>query len=91
MRSLYLNSDIIILPSWREGLSKTLIEAASMERPIIATNVPGCKDVVEHGVNGLLVPKKNIEANVRPPFLWIYVEETCGHQRHFFCGQLVFY
>ena len=56
MRSLYAQSDIVVLPSWREGLSRTLIEAASMERPIITTDVPGCRDVVEHGVTGLLVP-----------------------------------
>lgn len=62
MHKIYLNSDIVILPSWREGLSKTLIEASSMEKPIITTNVPGCRDIIENGVNGLLVPKNNIEA-----------------------------
>ena len=62
MHKLYSNADIVILPSWREGLSKTLIEASAMERPIITTNVPGCRDIVENGENGLLVPKKNIEA-----------------------------
>ena len=46
--------DVMILPSYREGLSKSLIEAASMNLPIITTNVPGCKDVVEDGFNGLL-------------------------------------
>ena len=46
--------DVMILPSYREGLSKSLIEAASMKLPIITTNVPGCKDVVEDGFNGLL-------------------------------------
>ena len=46
--------DVMILPSYREGLSKSLIEAASMKLPIITTNVPGCRDVVEDGFNGLL-------------------------------------
>ena len=46
--------DVMILPSYREGLSKSLIEAASMKLPIITTNVPGCRDVVEGGFNGLL-------------------------------------
>lgn len=64
MYELYLNVDIVILPSWREGLSKTLIEASSMEKPIITSNVPGCRDVVENNVNGLLVPKKNFESIV---------------------------
>ena len=64
MYELYLNIDIVILPSWREGLSKTLIEASSMEKPIITSNVPGCRDVVENNINGLLVPKKNFESIV---------------------------
>lgn len=56
MRSLYASSDVVVLPSWREGLSRALIEAAAMERPIITTDVPGCRDVVDHGRTGLLVP-----------------------------------
>ena len=56
MRALYAASDIVLLPSWREGLSRALIEAASMQRPIITTDVPGCRDVVDHGETGLLVP-----------------------------------
>lgn len=56
MRALYAASDLVVLPSWREGLSRSLIEAAAMERPIITTDVPGCRDVVDHGINGLLVP-----------------------------------
>jgi glycosyltransferase involved in cell wall biosynthesis len=56
MRDLYAKSDLVVLPSWREGLSRSLIEAAAMERPIITTNVPGCRDVVDHGRSGLLVP-----------------------------------
>lgn len=62
MRALYANIDIVVLPSWREGLSRALIEAAAMERPIITTDVPGCRDVVIHGVCGLLVPLRNPEA-----------------------------
>ena len=62
MRVVYEESDIVVLPSWREGLSKSLIEAASMECPIITTNVPGCKDVVDHGINGIIVPVRNIYA-----------------------------
>lgn len=59
MPSLYESADIVILPSWREGLSRALIEAASMERPIITTDVPGCLDVVDHGETGLLVPQND--------------------------------
>ena len=54
--------DVMVLPSYREGLSKALLEAASMQLPIITTNVPGCKDVVEDNVNGLLCEPKSIES-----------------------------
>ena len=59
MREIYLDSDIVVLPSWREGISMSLLEAGSMECPIITTNVPGCRDIIEHGINGLLVPPKD--------------------------------
>ena len=48
------NADCIVLPSYREGLSKVLIEASSMGLPIITTNVPGCKDVVIDEETGFL-------------------------------------
>jgi len=51
--------DCVVLPSYREGLSRVLLEASSMAKPIITTNVPGCRDVVENGVNGYLVEVKN--------------------------------
>lgn len=44
----------LVLPSYREGVSRVLMEAASMERPIIATNVPGCREIVIDGHNGFL-------------------------------------
>jgi glycosyltransferase involved in cell wall biosynthesis len=47
-------ADCIVLPSYREGLPRTLLEGAAMAKPLIATDVPGCRAVVEHGVNGLL-------------------------------------
>ncbi|MCX5943946.1 MAG: glycosyltransferase family 4 protein [Cyanobacteria bacterium] len=56
MRAVYASVDLVVLPSYREGLSRALIEAAAMELPIITTDVPGCRDVVDHGISGLLVP-----------------------------------
>jgi glycosyltransferase involved in cell wall biosynthesis len=53
------SSDCIVLPSYREGTPRTLLEAAAMGKPIITTNVVGCKEVVEHGVNGFLCKVKN--------------------------------
>ncbi len=61
MVEIYKKMDIVILPSWREGLSKSLLESASMSLPIITTNVPGCKDIISNEYSGLLVPVKNKE------------------------------
>jgi glycosyltransferase involved in cell wall biosynthesis len=55
------NADICVLPSYREGIPFALIEAASMRRPLIATDVPGCRDVVIPGKTGYIVPVKSPE------------------------------
>jgi glycosyltransferase involved in cell wall biosynthesis len=54
------NVDIMCLPSYREGLPKSLIEAAACAVPIVTTNTPGCREVVRHGDNGFLVPVQNV-------------------------------
>lgn len=48
-----------VLPSYREGLPRTLLEAAAMARPLIATDVPGCRELVDEGVNGYLCAERN--------------------------------
>ena len=58
-------SNCIVLPSYREGTSRVLLEAASMGKPIITTNVPGCRNVVENGENGLLCEVANTAALVQ--------------------------
>ena len=50
---------IVVLPSFREGLPKVLLEAAASGRPMIATDVPGCREVVDPGVTGVLVPPRD--------------------------------
>ncbi len=55
MPALYRSVDIMVLPSYREGLPKGLIEAAACALPIITTDVPGCREVVDHELTGLLV------------------------------------
>lgn len=59
--SILAASCVVVLPSYREGLSRVLVEAAAAGRPIVATDVPGCREIVQHGVNGFLVPLKNVE------------------------------
>ena len=59
VRSFITQSDCIVLPSYREGISMTLMEAASMEKPLIATNVPGCKNLIDDGINGFLCKVKD--------------------------------
>lgn len=56
------DADCVVLPSYREGLPRTLLEAAAMAKPMIATDVPGCNDVVSDGVNGLLCEARSPEA-----------------------------
>ena len=58
-REAYRNCHIAVLPSYREGLPKGLLEAAASGRPIVTTDVPGCKDTVIDGVSGYIVPVKN--------------------------------
>jgi len=61
VREHIASADCIVLPSYREGTPRTLLEAAAMGKPIITTNVVGCKEVVEHGVNGFLCEVKNAQ------------------------------
>jgi len=61
MPALLADSDIAVLPSYREGLPKGLIEAAACALPIIATDVPGCREVVTHERDGLLVPAREVD------------------------------
>jgi glycosyltransferase involved in cell wall biosynthesis len=62
MAALFASAHIAVLPSYREGLPKSLIEAAACALPLVATDVPGCREVVTHEVDGLLVPVKNAGA-----------------------------
>jgi glycosyltransferase involved in cell wall biosynthesis len=62
MPSVWRQAHIACLPSYREGLPKALIEAAAAGKPIVATDVPGCREMVLEGENGLLVPAKSAQA-----------------------------
>ena len=62
MPALFSSVDVVVLPSYREGLPKGLIEAAACGLPLIATDVIGCREVVTHEIDGLLVPVRDAEA-----------------------------
>ena len=62
VRAFIGNADCVVLPSYREGVPRTLMEASAMGRPIVATDVPGCREVVENGVTGLLCEVKSADS-----------------------------
>ncbi|MBU6420724.1 MAG: glycosyltransferase family 4 protein [Gammaproteobacteria bacterium] len=62
MRALYAQVHIVCLPSYREGLPKALIEAAACGRPVVTTDVPGCREVLIDGETGLRVPARDTAA-----------------------------
>lgn len=61
VREQIAQADCVVLPSYREGTPRTLLEAAAMARPLIATDAVGCREVVEDGVNGYLCRVKDAE------------------------------
>ncbi|NOQ16717.1 MAG: glycosyltransferase [Methyloprofundus sp.] len=66
MPGLMAKTDIVVLPTfYGEGVPRVLIEAAACARPVITTNIAGCREIVQDGVNGLLVPARDIKALAR--------------------------
>lgn len=59
VREHIANADCVVLPSYREGVPRTLMEASAMGRPIVATDVPGCREVVADGITGFLCEAKS--------------------------------
>lgn len=62
VRPVIANAHCVVLPSYREGLSRTLLEAAAMARPLVASDVPGCRDVIDAGTSGWLAPVRDAAA-----------------------------
>jgi len=65
MPALFASVHAVVLPSYREGLPKGLIEAGACALPLVTTDVPGCREVVQDNVNGLMVPVKDASALAR--------------------------
>ncbi len=68
--------DCIILPSYREGLSRTLLEAGILKKPAITTNVPGCRDVIYHNYNGLICEPMNAEDLAKKIEIFINMKDS---------------
>src|SRR5262249_22799631 len=62
MPSMYRAFDLLILPTYREGLPTVLLEGSAMELPVVATRIPGCVDAVRDGETGMLTPVRDAEA-----------------------------
>jgi glycosyltransferase involved in cell wall biosynthesis len=62
VRPYFQMADIFVFPSYREGLPQSLLQASSMAKCCIATDIGGCNEIIEHNINGLLIPTKNIES-----------------------------
>jgi glycosyltransferase involved in cell wall biosynthesis len=60
--AVYASMDIVVLPSYREGLPNVPLEAAAMGLPVVATQIPGCVDAVQEGVTGTLVPARDADS-----------------------------
>lgn len=64
IRKGFEQASVLVLPSYREGLPRAALEALAMARPVITTDAPGCREVVQENSNGFLVPVENVEALV---------------------------
>ena len=65
VRPALADANVYVLPSYREGTPRTVLEAMAMGRPVVTTDVAGCRQTVEPGENGFLVPPRDVEALVR--------------------------
>jgi glycosyltransferase involved in cell wall biosynthesis len=65
VRPFIAQADCVVLPSYREGMPRTLLEAAAMGRPMVASDVPGCRQIVRDGDTGLLCPPRDAEGLAR--------------------------
>jgi glycosyltransferase involved in cell wall biosynthesis len=80
MPGVYRILDLLVLPTYREGFNTALLEAAAMERPVVATRVPGCVDAVRDGETGLLVPVRDVMALTAA--IRTYVGDPALRRRH---------
>ena len=75
---------VIVLPSYHEGMNRSLMEACALGKPIITTDIPGCREIVEEGKNGFVIPTKNSEALAAAMMKYLELDGTqkiqMGHE-----------
>ena len=88
MKPFYAMADCVVLPSYHEGMSNVLLEAAASGRPLITSDIPGCREAVENGVSGYLCPARDAGAlyETMRRFAALPVEQRsqmgrCGRER----------
>ena len=80
VRPFIAAADCVVLPSYREGLPRTLLEAAAMAKPLIASDVPGCRHAIDHGVTGLLCAVRDPESLAAAMLEMIRAPRECREQ-----------
>lgn len=85
MAAVMKQAHVVCLPSYREGLPKVLLEAASCGKPIVTTDVPGCREIVHHGVNGFLVEKADMRGLAEA--LKLLISDSALRARMGSCGR----
>src|SRR3546814_4675804 len=82
VRPFLTAAHVFVLPSYyREGLPRTLLEALATGRPIITTNMPGCREPVREGLNGFLVPPRNAQKLAAAMERFLEIGRASGRER----------
>jgi glycosyltransferase involved in cell wall biosynthesis len=76
VRPFIAAADCVVLPSYREGTPRSLLEAAAMAKPLIATDVPGCREVVEHAINGFLCSARDASSLAHTKLRMLHLEAS---------------
>ena len=61
MKPYYKKASAVVLPSYHEGMANVLLEAAATGRPVLASDIPGCREAFDEGISGLGFKKKNVD------------------------------
>ena len=80
VRPIIAKSDCIVLPSYREGMPRIVLEGMSMAKPIITTNTPGCRQTINPGINGYLVEVGNVEDLTNKMQEFLRLDHEAAHQ-----------